>query len=92
MTIVWAPAAWADLDRLHAFLAERDLDAADAVFDRLANSPAALLDFPRLGSRLSEFEPREVREYRVGRYRLRYELVALEIIVLRVFHTREDRK
>ena len=47
MRIVWSSAAWADVDRLHAFLAEHDLDAADAVFDRLARAPEALLNFPR---------------------------------------------
>jgi plasmid stabilization system protein ParE len=91
MKIIWSSAAWADVDRLHAFLAEHDLDAADAVFDRLANAPSALLDFPRRGPRLSEFDPREVREYRVGRYLLRYELAGSDVIVLRFFHAREDR-
>jgi plasmid stabilization system protein ParE len=91
MRVVWSSAAWADVDRLHAFLAEHDLDAADAVFDRLANAPAALLEFPRRGPRLSEFNPREVREYRIGHYLLRYELVGTDVFVLRFFHAREDR-
>lgn len=91
MRIVWSAAAWADGDRLHAFLAESDLDAADAVFDRLVAAPTALLDFARRGSRLSELDPREVREFRVGRYLLRYQLQAEEILVLRFFHGRENR-
>lgn len=91
MRIVWSSAAWADVDRLHAFLAEHDLDVADAVFDRLANAPAALLSFPRRGSRLSEFDPREVREFRLRNYMMRYELARTDIVVLRFFHAREDR-
>lgn len=91
MRIVWSPEAWADIDRLHAFLAEHDLDAADTVFDRLANSPTNLLTFPRLGPRISEFDPREIREYRVGNYLLRYEVAGTDIVVLRFFHAREDR-
>jgi plasmid stabilization system protein ParE len=91
MRILWSSVAWADVDRLHAFLAEHDIDVADAVFDRLANAPAALLTFPRRGSRLSEFDPREVREHRVGGYLLRYELIGTEILVLRFFHAREER-
>jgi plasmid stabilization system protein ParE len=91
MRIVWSSAAWADVDRLHAFLAEHDLDAADAVFDRLVNAPSALRDFSRRGPRLSEFDPREVREFRVGHYLLRYELAGGDIFVLRFFHAREDR-
>lgn len=92
MRIVWSASAWADIDRLHAFLAEHDHDAADAMFDRLAAAPAALLDFPSRGSRLSQYDPLEVREFRVGRYLLRYELVRTDIIVLRFFHAREDRR
>ena len=91
MRIVWSPAGWADVERLYTFLAEHDLDAADAVLDRLANAPEKLLTFPRRGSRLSEFDPREVREYRVANYLLRYELRDTEIIVLRFFHAREER-
>lgn len=91
MRIIWAPGAWADLDRLHAFLAEHDLDAADEVFSRLGKAPEELLSFPRRGARLSEFEPCEVREFRIGRYLLRYQLVGAEIYVLRFFHGREDR-
>ena len=91
MSIIWSSSAWADVDRLHAFLAERDPDVADAVFDRLAEAPATLLNFPRRGSRLSEFDPSEVRELRVGNYLLRYELTATDIFVLRFFHVREHR-
>jgi plasmid stabilization system protein ParE len=91
MNIVWSSVAWADVDRLHGFLVEHDIDVADAVFDRLANAPSALLDFPRRGPRLSEFDPREVREFRVGNYVLRYELVGTSLLVLRFFHVREDR-
>jgi plasmid stabilization system protein ParE len=91
MRILWSPAAWADIDRLHAFLADHDLDAADALFDRLAHAPEELLNFPRRGSRLSELDPREVREYRIGGYLLRYEVAGSDIVVLRFFHAREDR-
>lgn len=78
MTVIWSSRAWADVDRLHAFLAEHDIDAADSVFDRLSHAPEALLSFPRRGPRLSEFHPREVREIRVGNYLLRYELAGTE--------------
>lgn len=91
MRIIWSSAAWADIDRLHAFLAEHDPDAADTVLDRLAAAPEALLRFPRRGSRLSDLDPREVREFRVDGYLLRYELAGAEIRVLRFFHPREDR-
>ena len=91
MKILWSSRGWADVDRLHKFLAEHDIDAADAVFDKLANAPASLLAFPRRGSRLSQYDPREVRELRVGNYLIRYELKETDILVLRFFHFRENR-
>lgn len=91
MKIVWTSVAWADVDRLHAFLAEQDPDAADAIFDRLANAPMSLVDFPRRGPRAGEFEGREVRELRIGSYLLRYEIKGEDLFVVRFFHAREDR-
>lgn len=91
MRILWSAAAQADLGRLHSFLARHNLDAADASLDLLPAAPESLLDFPRRGSRLSEFEPREVREFRIANYLLRYELAGTDIFVLRFFHAREDR-
>lgn len=91
MRILWSFSAWADADRLHAFAAQRDIDDADAIFDRLAAAPMTLLEFPRRGTRLSEYDPREVRELRAGRYLVRYELAEGEIRVLRLFHVREER-
>lgn len=91
MRIVWFAEAWDDLDRLHAFIAEHDIDAADGILDQLARAPEALFDFPRRGSRLSRYAPREVREFRVANYRLRYEIQGDQILVLRFFHFREDR-
>jgi plasmid stabilization system protein ParE len=57
----------------------------------LSAAPRKLLDFPRRGSPLSQFDPRDVREFRVGAYLLRYEFSGDTIYVLRFFHGREDR-
>jgi plasmid stabilization system protein ParE len=89
--IKWTPEARDDVDRLADFIAAYDPDRADAIELELAAAPKQLLRFPRRGPRLSEFDPREVREYRVANYLLRYELADTDIIVLRFFHVREDR-
>lgn len=91
MRITWSVLAFADLERLQTFLAEVNLEASEKIADLLANSPTALLDFPRRGPRLFEFDPREVREFRVERYVFRYEVRDNQIILLRIFHMREDR-
>jgi plasmid stabilization system protein ParE len=50
-----------------------------------------LLEHPRIGEKLEEFEPREVRRIVVGHYEMRYEIQESTLYVLRLWHTREDR-
>jgi plasmid stabilization system protein ParE len=80
-----------DLDRLFDFLAPVNRRAAARAVQSIVAAPARLLEHPRLGERLEEFEPREVRRILIGKYELRYELRDSLIYVLRVWHTREDR-
>jgi len=91
VTVRWSSEARDDVDRLADFVAAHDQILAGEIEQELSQAPKRLLDFPRRGSRLSEFDPREVREFRVGSYLLRYELVGADIFVLRFFHAREDR-
>jgi hypothetical protein len=46
---------------------------------------------PRLGVRLPEFSPREVRRLFVDDYELRYEIRGNTIFIINLWHTREDR-
>jgi len=91
VTIRWSPEARGDVDRLVDFVAANDAGLADEIERQLERSPKGLLHFPRRGPRLTELDPREVREHRVGSYILRYEVADTDIIVLRFFHAREDR-
>jgi plasmid stabilization system protein ParE len=91
MRLKWTRAALGDLRRLHAFLEPLDASAAARVARTLAKTPDILLDRPRIGLRLDEFDPREVRRILAGGYELRYEIQGDMIYVLRLWHTREDR-
>ena len=91
MELKWTSKALADLARLHDFLAPVNAQAAARTVQSLAAAPARLLEHPRVGERLEEFEPREVRRILVGRYEMRYEILESTIYVLRLWHTREDR-
>lgn len=92
MTIHWTRAAHGDLVRLYEFLRPVNQQAAARVVQRLADGPDLLLQQPRIGTRLPEFEPREVRYILVGDYEMRYEISPNEDIwLLRLWHTREFR-
>lgn len=87
MDLKWTSKALADLARLHDFLAPVDRRAAARTIQALARAPARLLEHPRLGEKLDEFKPREVRRLLVGPYEVRYELQGSTIYVLRLWHT-----
>ena len=91
MKITWSAAAWDDVGRIYAFLAEYDLNAADRIFDRLVEAPTMLQDFPRRGSRLNRVANIEIREFRLGNYIVRYGLKRDELLILRFVHGREHR-
>jgi plasmid stabilization system protein ParE len=76
---------------LYEFLAP--LEQAGRCIDcqSLTAAPAKLLAQPRIGEKLDEFEPREVRRVFVGHYEMRYEIQHSTIYVLRFWHTREER-
>jgi len=91
MELKWTSKALSDLARLHEFLAPVNKEAAARTVQSLTSAPAILLSNPRIGEKLEEFEPREVRRILVGRYELRYEIRESVIYVLRLWHTRENR-
>jgi plasmid stabilization system protein ParE len=91
MELKWTSKAVSDIDRLYAFLAPVNRQVAARTVQALAAAPLRLLEQPRLGERLEEFDPREVRRILVGRYELRYEIQQSVIYVLRLWHRREDR-
>lgn len=92
MKITWTRAAMGDLGRVYEFLRPVNQVAAARVVQRLTDAPDLLMSQPKIGTKLTEFEPREVRYILVGDYEMRYE-IALDgdIWVLRIWHTREFR-
>jgi plasmid stabilization system protein ParE len=91
MKVVWTDRAAQDLDRLHDFLSQFSPRAADQLIVQLVAAPEVLLRTPRLGQRVERGGPEEVRRILVRDYELRYEVKSDEILVLRIWHTREER-
>lgn len=91
MEAKWTSKALSDLTRLYEFLAPVNKPAAIRAVQSLTKAPSILSSNPRIGERLFEFEPREVRRLLVGHYEIRYEVQQSTIYILRLWHTREDR-
>lgn len=91
MDLKWTSKALSDLARLYDFLAPVNKPAAARTVQALTTAQSGLLANLRIGERLDEFEPREVRRILVGPYEMRYEIQESTVYVLRLWHTREDR-
>lgn len=91
MELRWTSKALSDLTRLHEFLATVNKHAAGRAVQALTAAAGTVASNPRIGERLEEFEPKEVRRILVGRYELRYQISDATIYILRLWHTREER-
>ena len=90
--IIWTRLASADLERLYAFLREKDVDAARKAMGVIQASLQVLLDNPRIG-RNAAFPPDGKREWPIrfgsAGYVALYYLRDDEIIILHIKHMKE---
>ncbi len=91
MELKWTSKALSDLARLYDFLSVVNRQAAALTVQALSRAPDTLLSNPRIGERIEEFSPRDVRRLLVGGYEMRYEIQQSTLYVLRLWHVREDR-
>jgi plasmid stabilization system protein ParE len=84
-----------DLVRLRAFIAKHNPAAAQRLARRLIQGIERLLRNPRLGRRVTvapdQVAPEEIRDWVVGEYVVRYLIADERIVVLRVWHGKEQR-
>ena len=91
--LIWEPGAVDDLYRLREFIQPHNPKAAMNAARRIIESTNRLLDYPYLGhpmDDLPEFNELLIPFGQNG-YVLRYRLDNRNIIILRIWHTREDR-
>ena len=91
MKIEWTSKALGDLARLYEFLALLNQSAAARLVQSLTKAPNSLVNNPRIGEKLDEFLPREVRRILAGQYEIRYEIQGDKLYILRLWHSREQR-
>lgn len=93
MNVLWSARALRDLDRLHDFLAEKDTEAADRALELILEAAEAIGRYPRIGKVMADGRRREWPvAFGAGAYVLRYRLSAANALVLRVWHSREERR
>lgn len=93
MRLRWLPETWDDIERLFRFLEDKNPAAAKRAVDLIIKGADNLLDTPELGARMNDNSHRRelYLPFGAGAYVLRYRLDDDDIIIIRVWHSRERR-
>ena len=93
MKLIWLPEAKADLERLYAVLADKNLISANHALQRILDATINLEDFPEIGRPMGDgtFRREFFIPFGVSKYVLRYRLTDTHIVIIRVWHSREAR-
>lgn len=93
--LIWLPKAVEDLERLYHFLHLHNREAASRASLRIVEAVQKLSVFPKIGKAVRIEGRQAIRELYIpfgqNGYWLRYALTATEIIIVRIWHGREDR-
>jgi toxin ParE1/3/4 len=91
--LIWAPGALDDLIRLREFLEPNNPKAAKNAAKSIVEAANLLLDHPHLGRPMDDMPEFNQLPIPFGQrgYVLRYRIDGDKIIILRIWHTREDR-
>jgi len=89
-TIVWTGPALDDLGRIKEYVERDDPRAAETLAARIRESVLRLQHHPLSGRIVPEYASRGLREVIVSPYRIVYEVGSRHVVVLRVWHGRQD--
>jgi len=93
MKLRWLPAAFQDIERLYEYLVEKDPSAAARAMATILDGAEGLEDMPEIGKPMNDDTGRRERflPFGAGAYVLRYKLYGEAIVIIRVWHSREQR-
>ena len=91
MILVYSVDAVDDLARLREFIEIHNPLAAQEIAAKLVEGITTLIDQPKIGYPVERApEPELIRDFILGKYIVRYILNKNTIVILRVWHHRED--
>jgi len=93
MNLRFAPEAVDDLVRLRKFIEEKNPTAAQRVANDLLLGLEKLKVYPEIGLKVERaFDPKRIRDLFIGSYTVRYLIGDGEVVVLRIWHGKENEK
>lgn len=93
MRLRWLPEAWQDIERLYDFLLKQDPGAAARAMEVILDGAERLLEMPEIGRPMQDDTGRRelYSTFGSGAYVLRYTIDRDIVVVIRVWHSRENR-
>jgi len=93
MKLRFSPEAVDDLATLRNFIEEKNPAAAQRIARDLLLGMEKLKVFPEIGLKVDRaFDPQRIRDLFIGRYTVRYLIGEDEIVILRLWHSKEHKK
>ena len=84
--IIWSPEALDDIEAIGEYISKGSEFYAESTVNRIYEATQALIQFPKSGHIVPEFDDELIRELFVFQYRIIYELQEGEIHILTVIH------
>lgn len=92
MNVVYTKEAIADLKRLREFISAQNPTAAKRIATELIAKIELLPEFPHIGTQVQSVPaPDSIRDIVFGKYIIRYSIHTNIIIILKLWHTLEER-
>ena len=92
MKLSYSPQDIQDLKRLRAFIAEHNPQVAQQIAKKLRLDIQKITKFPSIGAPVEMApDPKRIRDLIRGNYVIRYLVLEERIVVLRIWHERENR-
>ncbi len=86
--VIWTEQAFDDLQRIHKYMALDSVRYAQLLSDKLFNRTQTLITMPELGRVVPELANSTVRELIEGNYRIIYEIITEEVVLIQtVWHS-----
>ncbi|MBK5965576.1 plasmid stabilization protein [Thiocystis minor] len=92
--VIWLPEAIDDLERLRAFLLDKHPEATRKAAQVVLKGADLLSDFPEIGQPMDDGTGRRelFEAFGRGEYVLRYRIEGGAVVILRVWHAKEQRE
>jgi plasmid stabilization system protein ParE len=92
LNLIWSATARDDLIRLRDFIQPHSSYAAKRSSKKILGAARLILDNPAIGTKIDTRQDYElIIPYGQNNYILRYQIIEQKIIILKIWHSREDR-